>query len=111
MVERMEDVVVALVFLVETQFDCSRSGEKEETEEPASLAYSLTKEHGKRSLMRVLESAPDIVFSRHLTKRAIHVPAMADIVDDNRVRLRINFIHDAVIADSKTIEMFRALQF
>ena len=46
-----------------------------------------------------------------LTKRAIHVPAMAGIVDDNRMRLRIHFIHDAVIADSKTIEMFRAAQF
>ena len=46
-----------------------------------------------------------------LTKHTIHIPAMADIVDNNRNGFRIHFVHDTVIANSKTIEMLRTMKF
>ena len=46
-----------------------------------------------------------------LTKNAIHVAAMADIVDYNRNGFRIHFVHDTVIANSKTIEMLCTMKF
>ena len=36
---------------------------------------------------------------------------MADIVDYNRNGFRIHFVHDTVIANSKTIEMLCTMKF
>ena len=44
-------------------------------------------------------------------KSAIHLAAVADIVDNNHERFEINFVHDAVIADSKTIKMLCTMEF
>ncbi len=67
---------------------------------------------GTEESKSIIQHVPILLSQANLLpKSAIHILAMAGIVDDNRIRVRIHFIDDAIIGNSKTIEMFRTLQF